>query len=385
MRVLAALAICLAIAVNWKLLRADHQSALRRVEDLVGAGTRAPSANFNDYPTADRSPEAGMLDSSNPVPNSDTSTLTRRVPNLSLSPERFNAALAAGLIDPSRIRLLDPIIPSLSSPAERSKLSGLRTSAEHPVEGTTSVSPLVTVEVESPPLAAAAKPAKPTNAVSKVARSMDGTFPTVPMRPAEAEPNGGLYAPPESETFGKDPKPAKKPISVRFVVKSGTGGPESSLVQKSMGRNDPTPNGTKVEKSTGRRTDDRDSQSQDLAQNLQRFASDFVRADQEGIGEQERFFAESVHFYREGDLSLAGVAAATRRYHRERQTRRSEAAGPAIATGPVNGGFFVIEQPVRWTRSQGSKVLRGRSVLRLRVVPINRGGWKITSIDEVNR
>ena len=148
----------------------------------------------------------------------------------------------------------------------------------------------------------------------------------------------------------------------------------------------PHPNETKVEKSTGRRTDDRDSQSQDLAQNLQRFALDFVRAHQtDDVAEQERFFADSVHFYREGDLSLAGVAAATRRYHREQQTRRSEAAGPAIAKGPVNGGFFVIEQPVRWTQSQGSKVLQGRSVLRLRVVPINHGGWKITSIDEVNK
>ena len=92
-----------------------------------------------------------------------------------------------------------------------------------------------------------------------------------------------------------------------------------------------------------------------------------------------------MHFYGEGDLSLAGVEAATRRYHRDQQSKRSEVAEPAAATGPVNGGFYVIEQPVRWTQSQGSQVKRGRSVLRLRVVPIERGGWKITSIDEVSK
>jgi hypothetical protein len=92
-----------------------------------------------------------------------------------------------------------------------------------------------------------------------------------------------------------------------------------------------------------------------------------------------------VHFYREGDLSLAGVEAATRRYRREQLSKRSEVAEPAAATGPVNGGFFVIDQPVRWTQSEGTKVKQGRSVLRLRVVPIDHGGWKITSIDEVGK
>ena len=153
-----------------------------------------------------------------------------------------------------------------------------------------------------------------------------------------------------------------------------------------MSRNNSSANTAKPESSTGRRTDVHDSQSPDLSENLQRFASDFVRANQtDNVAEQHRFFADSVHFYGEGDLSLASVATATRRHHRDQQTKRSEVAEPAAATGPVNGGFFVIEQPVRWTQSQGSKVTQGRSVLRLQVVPINHGGWKITSIDEVNK
>lgn len=379
-RVFAALAICLAIAGSWKLLRTDLQLALRPTKDLAGAGAVASGANFYDYPPVDRSPEPGEFGSANPTPNS--SVVTGRVRNPCLSPELFNAALAAGLIDPSRITLLDPIIPTLSLPAERSKSSSSTgTATEDPVDGTKSGSPLVTVVVASQTSAAGAKPTGPTDP-----RAMDRILPTMPVRPTKAESDSGLSALSRSETLRKDPNPTKRPISVRFVVKSGIGTPEAASPQRSMGRNDPRPNGTKVEKSTDGKTDDRDSQSRDLTENLQRFASDFVRADQTyNIAEQERFFAESVHFYREGDLSLAGVAAATRRYHREQQTRRSEAAGPAIATGPVNGGFFVIEQPVRWTRSQGSKVLQGRSLLRLRVVPIDRGGWKITSIDEVNK
>jgi hypothetical protein len=110
---------------------------------------------------------------------------------------------------------------------------------------------------------------------------------------------------------------------------------------------------------------------------LQRFASDFVRTNQTGsLADQHRFYADSVRYYGEGDLSWAGVAAATQRYQRQ-EDRRYGAAAPAVVKGPVNGGFYVVDQPVR------SK--RGRSVLRLRVVPTGRSGWKITSIEEIGQ
>jgi hypothetical protein len=133
-------------------------------------------------------------------------------------------------------------------------------------------------------------------------------------------------------------------------------------------------------------TQDRPSKPPNTSQDLRRFASSFLQADQTGnIAEQHRFFADSVHFYHEGDLSWAGVAAATRRYHQERQNRRYGAEGTATVKGPVNGGFYVVEQPVSWSRSDGSRVTRGRSVLRLRVVPTDRNGWKITSIEEIGQ
>jgi hypothetical protein len=133
-------------------------------------------------------------------------------------------------------------------------------------------------------------------------------------------------------------------------------------------------------------TQDRPSKPPDTSGDLRRFASSFLQSDQTGnIADQHRFFADSVHYYHEGDLSWAGVAAATRRYHQERQNRRYGAEGAATVKGPVNGGFYVVEQPVSWSRSEGSRVTRGRSVLRLRVVPTDRNGWKITSIEEIGQ
>jgi hypothetical protein len=119
---------------------------------------------------------------------------------------------------------------------------------------------------------------------------------------------------------------------------------------------------------------------------LQRFALDFVQTDMsQNVASEHRFYAESVHFFNEGNLSWSGVAAATRRYHEDKQNRQFQVAGTPVVKGPVNGGFYVIEQPVTWSQRQGSALLRGRSTLRLRVLATGRGGWKITAIEEVSR
>jgi hypothetical protein len=119
---------------------------------------------------------------------------------------------------------------------------------------------------------------------------------------------------------------------------------------------------------------------------LQRFALNFVRTEQTGsVPRQHQFYAESVHFYGEGDLSWPGVEAATRRHNEENQSRRFAATAPAIVKGPVDGGFYVVDQPVSWSRTDGGRITRGRSMLRLRVVSTGRDGWKITSIEEVGR
>jgi hypothetical protein len=117
---------------------------------------------------------------------------------------------------------------------------------------------------------------------------------------------------------------------------------------------------------------------------LQRFALDFVQTDRSrNVASEHRFYAESVHFFNEGDLSWSGVAAATRRYHLE--NKQFQVAGRPVVQGPVNGGFYIIEQPVSWSQKNGSSFLHGRSVLRLRVLATGKAGWKITSIEELSR
>ena len=131
---------------------------------------------------------------------------------------------------------------------------------------------------------------------------------------------------------------------------------------------------------------DKPPKAEEKSGDLQRFALAFLQTDQTGnIADQHRFYADSVHFYREGDLSWSGVAAATRRYHQERQNKRYGTEGSAAVTGPIDGGFYVVEQPVSWSRKEGSRQIRGKSVLRLRVVPTGRGDWRITSIDEIGQ
>ena len=119
---------------------------------------------------------------------------------------------------------------------------------------------------------------------------------------------------------------------------------------------------------------------------LQRFALDFVQTDMSrNVASEHRFYAESVHFFNEGDLSWSGVAAATRRYHQGNRNKQFQVAGRPVVKGPVNGGFYVVEQPVSWTQNNGSSFSHGRSILRLRVLATGKAGWKITSIEEVGR
>ena len=61
-----------------------------------------------------------------------------------------------------------------------------------------------------------------------------------------------------------------------------------------------------------------------------------------------------------------------------------EQVSPAVVRGPVNGGLYIVDQPVSWSQMDGSRITRGRSVLRLRVVPTGRA-WKITSIEDVGQ
>lgn len=383
---LTILVICIAIAASWKLLIEEHKSLHLSDEYSAGAREDSSTANFDEYSAADQAPDTARLHPSGSFANSDRAEASGYLPNSRLSRERINAALAAGLIDPSGIAFEKPIVPTLSPAREPAVfLSSPEVTIQNPPRA---------MESTAPPLAAAgattaSATANPTNSidsVSSILLTMDKIASSPPRQTAAAEPEDRTPAPPLDENHREGSVPTKKSLSVRFVASARTTSPGNSSGRERMSRNDSLANGAKARSPSDPRSDHHESRSQDVSENLQRFASDFVRANQnDNVAEQHRYFADSVHFYSEGDLSLAGVVAATSRHHREERTKRSEVTGPAVASGPVNGGFFVIEQPVRWTQSQGSKVTQGRSVLRLRVVPIDHGAWKITSIDEVDR
>ncbi|MBV8141521.1 MAG: hypothetical protein JOZ60_05675 [Verrucomicrobia bacterium] len=248
--------------------------------------------------------------------------------------------------------------------------------------------PLVPVAVAMLPTSSAPHPPKPSPAVSSVDQTTAAQLVGASSSQSEErKPNGGMTPSPQtSENHPRSPASKNKPIAVQFLARAAAKSSGNVSLLRSVNRESASPTGNKAGSTIDQTNGDHDPQSADLSKNLQRFASDFVRTNDIGdVAQEHRFFADSVHFYGEGDLSLASVEAATRRQHRNQQTKRSEITGPAVATGPVNGGFFVIEQPVRWTQQEGSKVTKGRSVLQLRVVPVSRGDWKITSIDEVKK
>jgi hypothetical protein len=372
---------------SWSLLVEDNQSVRGGDEYLDGAVEAKLSGGIKENSAVDQSSETARLHLYGPVANSGVSERKSDFPNQGLSRERFNAALAAGLVDPSRIEFAEPIVPAVSPAREPAvSQSGPAVTIDYPAQGKESGTPPMNVAVAAPATPTTADQTKPIDVVSPPAPATDKIVSVPTRESAEAEPDARIPAPHRRENHRESLSPRNKQLSARFIATSGVSSPGTSSAEETKSRKNSSTNGAKPESSTGRRTDDHNSQSQDLSANLQRFASDFVRANQtDNVAEQHRFFADSVHFYGEGDLSLASVATATRRHHRDQQTKRSEVAEPAAATGPVNGGFFVIEQPVRWTQSQGSKVTQGRSLLRLRVVPIDHGAWKITSIDEVSK
>jgi hypothetical protein len=378
-RFFAILLICTALAASSKLLvdehtyfRAAHPASSNRVSGKIAHGGI-------EFSAGDRSPESTGFRTSSSFANSYPSEAKPSLPDPRLSRERFNAALAAGLIDPSSIELAESAVPQLSLAKERA-LSQTWTPVMIPMtaQRTERQAPSMKFETAAPIASAPSNPTKTMEAIQRPGTPISKIAIISPKQASKAEP--ATPRRPEASP------PTNKHFSVGVVSKAGVSSAEISSSEESKSRRSSPAAEANPATAPTRKTDDRNSQSRDLTENLQRFASDFVRANQDdNFAEQHRFFAESVHFYREGDLSLAGVEAATRRYRREQLSKRSEVTEPAAATGPVNGGFFVIDQPVRWTQSQGTKVKQGRSVLRLRVVPIDHGSWKITSIDEVGK
>jgi hypothetical protein len=316
----------------------------------------------------------------------------RDLPNARVPRELENAALAAGLVDPSKI----DFISSYPASGEAKAQNDARASQQEVARGATSALKLGRLAVITPasgPASVRAEAASPSVTSPSVSGASEpNEMASVPPK-RSAETGGYESMPPlasredtSRENYGSAARGAMKKASLRKVARTVVSVLGNPSVEERKALADYPRKDNKSEPPPSQRAGDPAAPPEDLSGDLRRFVSDFLRTDQSNnVADQRRFYADSVHFYGEGDLSWTGVAAATRRYHQQEQTRRSEIAEPAATKGPVNGGFYVVEQPVVWTKTQGSQLKRGRSVLRLRVVPIDGGGWKITSIEETNR
>jgi hypothetical protein len=374
------LAFCIAIIGSWKLLVEEHDSVSHGY--LPAAVEDSPSYGFNESHAIGQPSQPVALQAPSYIANADPSSTTSNTRTTRVSRERMNAALAAGLIDPEGIGFLAALIAAPAPeqdhqdnvPSSRDSTTNLPGTSPAKEPGPQSkdvaLAPPVTAPAATPNPYAATPIPTPDRILSERQRH-------------KTDIGSARLGPDHRAAPAKDI--TTKSVPARFIASAGAGSSGSSSANENIKRIEALPTGTKPVSATGQKIDDRSSQSRDLSQDLKRFAADFVRANQtDNFAERHRFFADSVHFYSEGDLSLASVDAATRRHHRNQQNKRTEVAEPGAASGPVNGGFYEIEQPVRWTQSQESQVRQGRSVLRLRVVPTN-GHWKITSIDEVNK
>ena len=304
------------------------------------------------------------------------------LPDARIPRELENAALAAGLVDPSKTDFTSSYAVSGEATAQ---IDG-RASPPEAARGANSELKFGSLGVLAPASDPPSTRTEPTSASVTSALEPSQIASVPPKRSVETVPDESMPPPTGRENDGGGTHGAMKKNSSRPAARTAIGALGNTAPEERKGLADYPRKDNKLDAQASQRTGDPAPSPVGLTGDLQRFVSDFLRTDQSNnVAEQRRFYADSVHFYGEGDLSWAGVAAATRRFHQQQQTRRSEIAQPAATKGPVNGGFYVVEQPVVWTKASGSQLKRGRSVLRLRVIPIDRGGWKITSIEETNR
>jgi hypothetical protein len=106
----AILAICITVAASWKLLLEVHNAASFDNEHRTSARQETSVPIFHDL-SVDQAPEAAELRASGEVANSDAPQPKSYFSKPGLSRERFNAALAAGLIDPSKFGLVENSSP----------------------------------------------------------------------------------------------------------------------------------------------------------------------------------------------------------------------------------------------------------------------------------
>jgi hypothetical protein len=97
---------------------------------------------------------------------------------------------------------------------------------------------------------------------------------------------------------------------------------------------------------------------------------------------QERFFADRVNYYGEGELSLRRVQAATERYHRKWPIRKWEPRGEPQILHLANSKVYEVLQPFSWSVSDGAKRAEGSATLYLRVWKNAKGEFHIVHVEQ---
>src|ERR1700736_2170320 len=163
---LLVLACSLTVAATWKFLLFEHPFAPASREYFPEIRAEA-----NELPSFDQSSGNTGSRPSNPVLDSGPREKKGPPPYYQrLNRERFNAALAAGLIDPSRIEIEGRTVPGLNPSAEHwLTLRGPGVSMQNPPVGLDSGRPPVTASADRSTDSAAANPAKTIEAISTMA------------------------------------------------------------------------------------------------------------------------------------------------------------------------------------------------------------------------
>ena len=108
------IALGVAIVASWRLLVPDHRTVPGGDENLPDALAETSRGSFDTSSAEEQSAEAARIKASNSAADADATSAKSNLKNPRLSRELVNAALAAGLIDPSRIEFVEPINPAPS-------------------------------------------------------------------------------------------------------------------------------------------------------------------------------------------------------------------------------------------------------------------------------
>ncbi|MBV9299222.1 MAG: hypothetical protein JO066_09615 [Verrucomicrobia bacterium] len=181
-RVLAILAVWIAIPAGWKLLLEDYEYVSRPNAPLAAARGEQSETGFDESSGAEHSQEVGWpRSSSGQLANPHGSEAQNESANPRIAIERFNAALAAGLIDPPKIDLVEPLAEALT-PDRRPviSLTGPVSDVQNRAGGIDRGARLVAVAVPRPPACSGSNATKSSDAAAFSVAQLTDEVVTVP-------------------------------------------------------------------------------------------------------------------------------------------------------------------------------------------------------------